>query len=143
MLDNAFSSSLTRRDLLGRVGAGFGLLGLAGALESAGLLAAAGRSPLRARAKRVIFLFMNGGPSHVDTFDPKPALMKYAGVKPTGKCERNAKLGYMPSPFAFGRHGQSGVQMSELFPRLAGCADDLCVIRSMYTGVPNPEPDPL
>src|SRR5262249_3921132 len=101
---------------------------------------AQGRSQFPARAKRVIFLFMNGGPSHVDTFDPKPALKRHEGEKPSGRFERNAKLGYMPSPFAFRPHGQSGVVMSELFPNLARCADDLCVIRSMHTDVPNHEP---
>jgi hypothetical protein len=125
---------MTRRDLLRCAGAGFGMLGLAGILN------AAARPHFPARAKRVIFLFMNGGPSHVDTFDPKPALKKYEGEKPSGKFGRNAKLGYMPSPFAFGPHGQSGIVMSELFPHLAHCADDLCVIRSMHTDIPNHEP---
>src|SRR5205823_13029588 len=83
---------------------------------------------------------MNGGPSHVDTFDPKPALKKHAGDKPGGAFALDAKLGYLPSPFAFRPHGQSGVVMSELFPHLARCADDLCVIRSMHTDVPNHEP---
>ena len=82
---------------------------------------------------------MNGGPSHVDTFDPKPALKKHAGDKPSGLA-RSAKLGFMPSPFAFRPQGRSGVVMSELFPQLARCADDLCVIRSMYTDTPNHEP---
>jgi hypothetical protein len=133
---------VTRRDLLRRAGGGFGLLGLAGALDAAGLLGreTPGRADLPARARRVIFLVMNGGPSHVDTFDPKPALKKHEGDKPSGEFGRNAKLGYMPSPFVFRPHGRSGVVMSELFPRLARCADDLCVIRSMHTDVPNHEP---
>lgn len=126
---------LTRRDLFRRAGAGFAMLGLAGALQ-----AGAGRTHFRPRARRVIFLFMNGGPSHVDTFDPKPALKTHAGEMPTGKGERNAKLGYMPSPFAFRPHGQSGIVMSELFPNLGRCADELCVIRSMHTDTPNHEP---
>jgi hypothetical protein len=88
----------------------------------------------------VIFLFMNGGPSHVDTFDPKPALAQYQGQKPGGKLERSAKGGFLPSPFQFSPHGQSGVVMSELFPQLATWADDLCVMRSMHTDVPNHEP---
>src|SRR4051794_35750321 len=91
---------MTRRDLLRRAGAGFGLLGLAGALDSAGLLGAgrAGEAPAAspthfpAKAKRVIFLFMNGGPSHVDTFDPKPALKKHEGQKPDTKFGKDAKL---------------------------------------------------
>jgi hypothetical protein len=139
---------LSRRDLLVRAGAGFGLLGLTSALEAAGLLGttpasgglAAARTHVRPRARRVIFLFMNGGPSHVDTFDPKPALKKHEGEKPSGEFQRHAKLGYMASPFAFRPHGHSGVVMSELFPHLSRCADDLCLIRSMHTDVPNHEP---
>jgi hypothetical protein len=140
MLDPFSPTTLTRRDLLRRTGAGFGMLGLAGALTGAGQSSADGHTHFRARAKRVIFLFMNGGPSHVDTFDPKPALKKHAGEKPSGKLVRTAKLGYMPSPFAFQAHGQGGVVMSELFPHLSRCADELCVIRSMYTDNPNHEP---
>jgi hypothetical protein len=142
MIDGFDTTPLSRRDLLRRAGAGFGILGLAGALNAAGLLgtAQAGGTHFPARARRVIFLFMNGGPSHVDTFDPKPALKKHANQKPSGKFARDAKLGYMPSPFAFRPHGQSGVVMSELFPHLARCADDLCVIRSMHTDNPNHEP---
>jgi hypothetical protein len=136
----------TRRELLGRAGLGFGLLGLAGALHQAGRLSAAPAARLSGlphfapRARRVICLFMNGGPSHVDTFDPKPALKKYEGKKPTGELARAAKAGWMPSPFAFGPCGQSGLVLSELFPNLARCADELCVIRSMHTDVPNHEP---
>jgi hypothetical protein len=132
---NRLQPPLTRRELLRRAGAGFGLLGLAQTLQ-----AASGRTHFRARAKRVIVLFMNGGPSHVDTFDPKPALKAHEGEKPSGELERKAKLGYMPSPFAFRPQGQSGVVLSELFPNLSRCADDLCVIRSMHTDVPNHEP---
>jgi hypothetical protein len=94
----------------------------------------------RARAKRVIFLFMNGAPSHVDTFDPKPALAKHAGEKPPGGGRGKQAGGLMPSPFAFRAAGESGVVLSELFPRIASSADDLCVIRSMHTDVPNHEP---
>jgi hypothetical protein len=139
----------TRREMLCRAGAGFGLLGLAGALDAAGLLAApAGHDAaglpvvphLVPKAKRVIYLFMNGGPSHVDTFDPKPALAKYAGQKPSGKLFRAAQAGYAPSPFRFEPHGRSGLVFSELFPNLARCADDLCVVRSMHTDIPNHEP---
>ena len=83
---------------------------------------------------------MNGAPSHVDTFDPKPALKKHEGEKPTGKLFKAAKAGFKPSPFKFSAHGESGVVMSELFPRLAQHADDLCVLRGMHTDVPNHEP---
>jgi hypothetical protein len=140
MTDGFHPWPITRRELLCRAGAGFGMLGLVGTLDTAGLLEAATGPHFRPRAKRVIFLFMNGGPSHVDTFDPKPALKKHAGQKPAGTFQRNAKLGYMPSPFGFRPHGRGGVVMSELFPHLAGCADDLCVLRSMHTDIPNHEP---
>lgn len=139
----------TRRQMLTKAGGSFGLIGLAGAMQSAGLLAGsdvAGESADTAtrpphfapRAKRVIFLFMNGAPSHVDTFDPKPALAKHEGEQPAGR--RSKGTGYMPSPFRFAPHGESGVVMSELFPQLARCADELCVVRSMHTDVPNHEP---
>src|SRR5438552_17985550 len=90
---------LSRRAMLCRAGMGFGLLSLAGTLQSAGFLSAAPANPghsmigphFPARAKRVIFLFMNGAPSHVDTLDPKPALQKHTGQKPSGKQDRKAK----------------------------------------------------
>lgn len=120
------------------------MVGLAGALqaaESQSPQSIAGQPHFAPKAKRVIFLFMNGAPSHVDTFDPKPALEKHAGEQPDGKLYKASKgSGYMPSPFKFAKHGQSGVEMSELFPRLSGVADDLCVLRSMHTDVPNHEP---
>src|SRR5438067_647218 len=137
---------LTRRELLRRSGLGFGLLGLAGVLAAEGSLvagpAAAGAgNPLapkqphfRPRAKRVVHLFMNGGPSQVDTFDPKPALDKYHGkplTVPNLRTERKT-AGALRSPFKFARYGKSGVEVSELFARTARHADDLCVIRSMY-----------
>jgi hypothetical protein len=144
---------LTRRDLLRRCGMGLASLGLADLLSAQGLLAAgaapqtagplAPRRPhFPARAKRVIHLFMNGGPSHIDTFDPKPALARYAGrplPMPNLRTERRTGAAF-PSPFRFRRHGQSGIAISELFPHVAACADDLCVIRSMHADVPNHEP---
>lgn len=138
--------TLSRRSLLRRSGAGFGSVGMMSALAADRVLAgdetAVDGLHHAARAKRVIFLFMNGAPSHVDTFDPKPMLAKHAGQSPTGegfKKKSNAG-GYMPSPFQFSAHGDSGVVMSELFPKLADHADDLCVVRSMHTDVPNHEP---
>ena len=121
-----------------------GMLGLAGLVRPANLLAnnprVAGAPNLPARAKRVIFLFLNGGPSHIDTFDPKPALKKYEGQKPDGKLYRPVKGGYMPSPLEFSRHGQSGLEFSESLPNLARLADQVCIIRSMHTDIPNHEP---
>ena len=152
---------MTRRAAISRIGGGFGALGLAGAFADAGLLAPAAHAsegavpanPLAekaphfpARAKRVIFLFMNGGPSHVDTFDPKPGLKEYEG-KPAPasmiRADRKPKGNILPSPFKFAKYGQSGLEVSELFPEIATCADHLCVIRSMYTDNPNHEPSLL
>jgi hypothetical protein len=93
------------------------------------------------RAKRVIFLFLNGGPSHIDTFDPKPALKRFEGQQPSGKLFKKSEgSGFMPSPFAFHRCGQSGIEVSETLPNLGRIIDDCCVIRSMRTDVPNHEP---
>ena len=140
---------LSRRSLIARSGAGFGAIGIVSALQNAGMLAAQAGSIWPqdgglhhpARAKRVIFLFMNGGPSHVDTFDPKPELARREGQPPSEDiAQKNRSAGFMPSPFKFARHGECGMQFSELLPKLARHADDLCLIRSMHTDVPNHEP---
>jgi len=138
---------ISRRDVLRSLGGGLGSIGLAAALGQQSAEAAtdplAPKAPhFRPRAKRLIHLFMNGGPSHVDTFDPKPALVKYAGQRPPGanlKTERQT-FNLFPSPFKFLPSGKSGLEVSSLFSKLAGCADDLCVIRSMHTDIPNHEP---
>jgi hypothetical protein len=154
MNDPLTGRPLTRRDFLCRSGMGMASLGLAGLMASQGLASAASEhsgavSPLapkaphfRPRARRVIHLFMNGGPSHVDTFDPKPALAKYAGKPlPSGNLRTERKTGAaFPSPFQFQRHGKSGIEVSELFPHVAQSIDDVCVIRSMHADVPNHEP---
>jgi hypothetical protein len=147
---------LTRRELLSRIGGGFGALGLAGAFADAGLLASEADAPadplaprpphFPARAKRVIFLFMNGGPSHIDTFDPKPLLKQYEGKPaPDGFADpkRKAKGAIMPSPFTFQNYGASGIPVSELFPEVGRCIDDICVLRSVHTDNPNHEPSLL
>ena len=101
--------------------------------------------PFPAKAKHVIHLFMNGGPSHVDTFDPKPALKKYAGKPlPTPNLPTERKTGAaMPSPFKFQKYGKSGIEVSELFPSVGKMIDEVCVIRSMHADVPNHEPSLL
>ena len=97
--------------------------------------------PRAPKAKRVIHIFMNGGPSQVDTFDPKPALKKYGGQPLPIHLRTERKTGAaFPSPFEFRRHGQSGTQVSEIFEKVAAHVDDLCVIRSMHTNVPNHGP---
>src|SRR6478735_6294882 len=132
-------SILSRREMLQRLSAGFGGIGLAGMLG--GNLQGAVKQKITPRAKRVIFLFMNGGPSHIDTFDPKPALAKYEGQQPSGDLYKKSKgNGYMPSPLKFSKCGKSGIEVSETLPNLARIIDDCCIIRSMHTDVPNHEP---
>jgi hypothetical protein len=137
---------LTRRQLLSRVGMGFGGCALAQMLGTTASQAAANpfalrRSHFEPKAKRVVHLFMNGGPSQVDTFDPKPMLDKFDGKSLPNllKTERPTGAGFK-SPFKFSKHGQSGMEISELFSNVAAHADDLCVIRSMHADVPNHEP---
>jgi hypothetical protein len=136
---------LTRRDLLSRIGMGFGSLGLGDLLAETSSISlnplAVRQPPLPAKAKRVVHLFMNGGPSHVDTFDPKPSLNKHDGkpIPSQLKTERPTGAG-LKSPYAFQKHGKSGIEISELFAKTAQHADDLCIIRSMHTDLPNHEP---
>lgn len=145
-------SPMTRRELLCRSGIGIGALGFFGVLADAGGPAApepaettnplAPKRPhFAAKAKRVIHFFLNGGPSHVDTFDPKPALQKYAGkpLSQTLATERKTGAAF-PSPFKFARYGKSGIEVSEIFARTAQHIDDIAVIRSMHAQVPNHEP---
>ena len=135
---------MTRRDILRTMGAGFGMTGLAGTLSAAKETnPLAPKNPhFAAKAKHVVFLFLNGGPSQVDTFDPKPLLQKYSGQPmPSGNLKTERKTGsLLGSPFKFHRCGKSGIEVSEIFPKLGECIDDVCVIRSMYTDIPNHEP---
>lgn len=144
----------SRRAMLGRSTLGFGAIGLAAALSRDGLLAATKEGDhtrphvfgphLPPRAKSVIFLFMAGGPGQTDTFDPKPLLQKLEGrpvpesiavnVPKIPRSGVDSPL--MASPFAFSRHGQSGLEISELFPSVARHADELCVIRSVNHRIP-------
>ncbi|MEO6034313.1 MAG: DUF1501 domain-containing protein, partial [Verrucomicrobiota bacterium] len=150
-LQDAF---LTRRKFLTKCGMGVGAMSLAALFGETNLLlpsthAAENLNPLLpkspqfpGRAKRVIHFFLNGGPSHVDSFDPKPALTKYAGQSLPGeyiKTERKTGAAF-PSPFKFKKYGQSGIEVSDLFPRLGECIDDIAVIRSMKAELPNHEP---
>lgn len=132
-----FSPSISRRGMLRSSAGGFGSLALSALLGNRALGSSEVLTPhLAPRAKRVIFLFMWGGPSHVDLFDPKPRLNELAGKDLQGKDVGSAKekLGtILGSPFKFAPHGQSGIVMSELLPQLATHADKLCVVRSMHT----------
>src|SRR6266403_203817 len=149
---------LTRRDFLCKCGLGFGMVSLANLLAPEMLNAAlatsgaVGNSPLAprspqfaAKAKRVIHIFANGGPSHVDTFDPKPSLARLHGQPlpmDNLKTERRTGAAFQ-SPFKFKKYGQSGIEVSELFPHVAESIDDIAVIRSMHADVPNHEPSLL
>ncbi len=128
--------------MLSTIGAGFGMLGLRSLCAAAESPFAPKQPHFAPKAKRVIFLFMNGGMSQVDTFDPKPMLTRYNGQPfPGGAPKTERKTGnLMASPFQFRRCGQSGTEISEIFPKIGDRADDLCVIRSMYTDIPNHEP---
>ncbi len=145
------SQPLTRRDALCRMGCGFGMLSFASMVGES--IAHAGvSSPVnpwmiddphfKPKAKHVIFLFMNGGMSQVDTFDPKPVLDKYDGQPmPGGDLKHERKTGgLMKSPFSFKKYGSSGIEVSELFPNVGGVIDDICVVRSVHTEIPNHEP---
>src|SRR5580692_4633773 len=137
----------SRRQFMFESCGGIGGLGLLALLHQEGLLAdscsANSNAPspyspkkphFAPRAKRVISLFMSGGVSHVDTFDPKPALNKYAGQPLTGKGEIVVRQGnpgpLMPAPFTFKQYGQCGMDVSEIFPQMASHADEIALIRS-------------
>ncbi len=136
---------INRRDMLNRCGMGMGAIMASSLIQDAH----AANGPLQPKAshfpgriKRVIHLFMNGGPSHVDTFDPKSALAEWDGKKIPNHLPTERPTGAaMKSPFAFNQYGQSGLPVSDLFKKTAeAAADDLCVIRSMRANVPNHEP---
>ena len=131
-----------RRDFVYRFGKGLGSLALSSLLYSDGRLAAAARSanPLlpkkphfTPKAKSCIFMFMQGAPSQMDTFDPKPKLNELHGEPILRKYGSLEKRIYVGSPFKFARHGQSGMEISDIFPELATCADDIAVVRAMHT----------
>ncbi|AMV36610.1 DUF1501 domain-containing protein [Planctomyces sp. SH-PL62] len=152
----------TRREMLCRSGVGFGSLALGALLSEAGGLGRAARAadaaapikggvgvnpllprtaPAAAKAKRVVHLFMNGGMSHVDTFDPKPALARHHGKEVPSNLPTERKTGAaLASPYKFRKYGESGLEISEIFERTAQMADELCVVRSMHADVPNHEP---
>src|SRR3954471_15203886 len=129
---------LSRRDMLRSVGAGLGSVALAGLLADEQAHAASVQAPsphFPARAKHNIVLFMVGGPSQLDMFDPKPALLKYQGQRPSSVDLRTERTtgGLLPSPFEFKQYGRGGVYVSSLLPNIASTIDDICVIKSMYT----------
>ena len=152
---------LTRRDFVRRAGMGMGMLALGGMFGELGIFGPSGAvaaeeisstNPLAARkpwhfapkAKRVIHIFLNGGASQVDTFDPKPELDKWHGKEiPTKLPTERKTTSAFRSPFSFQKYGKSGIEVSELFARTAAHVDDMCFIRSMHADVPNHEPSLL
>jgi hypothetical protein len=142
----------TRRDALRKIGNGFGMMAFAGMLGESLARAGAVVSPSGGgiltkldhpqKVKRVIFLFMNGGLSTIDSFDPKPMLTKYDGQPlPGGEVKTERRTGaLMKSPFAFKKYGQCGMDVSELWPKLSEVVDDICWVRSVHTEIPNHEP---
>ena len=141
---------ISRRQMLSQAGTGLGMLGLAGLLDDSRMLAAstAPTDPLAprpahfaAKAKHVIHIYLNGGPSQIDTFDPKPLLKKYEGkMLPQGNLTTERATGTaLPSPFKFDKYGKSGIEVSEIFAKTAAHIDDICLIRSMYANTPNHE----
>ena len=143
--------TLSRRQALHQLGAGFGTLALGSLLATPTPAAPVAAAPVAAsplapqaphfapRAKRVIQLFMPGGPSQVDTFDHKPAIARFAGQRPAEvdrKSLRNTKGGLFPSPFKFQQYGQTGKWVSDIFPHVGALADELCFIHSLHTDIP-------
>ena len=149
MTPNSQSGLVSRRDLLVRSGYGLGAIGLhvLGAAESPAAPAFPNFAP---KAKRVIFLFQSGGPSHLDLFDHKPLLQDrfgedipesvFQGQRVTGMVAHQARFQSMPTKYAFQQHGQSGISLSELLPHTAAIVDDICLIRSVHTEAINHDP---
>jgi hypothetical protein len=145
--------SLSRRQILSGAGAGFGMLALRGLLQDGGLLAQEAANPLApkaghysGKAKSVIFLFMSGGPSHVDLLEPKPELDRLAGqpipesfgMFKTRRAVAKNKL--LPTRWPFKKRGESGIEISDALPHIASCADDLCILRGCHgDSVTHPE----
>jgi hypothetical protein len=140
------TEKLSRRSILQSLCGGFGAVGLTGILANQQARAATlGHYPgprTPGKAKHVICLFMPGGPSHVDMFDPKPQLLKYQGQRPDSvdlRTERQT-AGLLPSPFRFQKYGAAGIEVSELVPKIGAAMDEICLIRSMYTFNPTHTP---
>ena len=149
MISTKTPDKLSRREWIASLSGGLGSLGLAGILGEDSLRAspvsrgATSKFPnLPVKAKHNIVLFMVGGPSQLDMFDPKPALLKYQGQRPSSVDLRTERTtgGLLPSPFEFKKYGQNGIPISSLLPNLASTIDDICVIRSMYTFNPTHTP---
>jgi hypothetical protein len=137
MIDHPLAS---RRSFFKRVGMGFGTLALSDLLGRDGL-GGQGSTHFPGKAKHVIHVFLNGGMSQVDTLDPKPELTRRGGqMLPFDNLQTERKTGVaLPSPFSFKQCGQSGIPISDIFPHLSKCVDEMAVVRSMYAELPNHE----
>ena len=147
----------SRRKFFRNVAGGIGTIALASLLEKDGRGAALNvdpltpkRPPLPAKAKNVIFMFMEGGPSQLDLFDPKPGLAKWNGKPLPAEMTKNLRLAFtkptaavLASPRVFTPHGQSGTEFSDFIPHIASCADDICLVRSMFSDAFNHHPGQL
>ena len=133
---------LSRREALTKMASGLGMLGMAATSDAARDPFAPKPPHFKPKAKRVIYLVLNGGLSQVDSFDPKPMLDRHHGQPvPGGAPQTESSVGnLMRSPFSFQKYGRSGIEVSDIFPKIGGVIDDFCVIRSMHTNVPNHEP---
>jgi hypothetical protein len=149
MSANNGSNPLSRRQALAQMGTGFGLTALASMVSQSVASAETTTQPKKGhypgKAEHVLFLFMNGGCSSIDSFDYKPTLEKYHGQPlPSGSVKTERKTGsLMKSPFAFKQYGNSGHWFSELWPHLGGVADEIAMVKSMWTDIPNHEPSLL
>src|SRR3954468_15586412 len=157
-MENQDILNITRRDFLATAASGLGGLAFASLLQSNGLLAADAANPLALRAphfapkaKQCIFLFMEGGTSQVDLFDPKPKLNEMNGKKLPDSVTKNIRFAFLQkdtavllgSPHKFKRYGKSGIEMSEMFPTIGESMDDIAVVRSMHTEAFNHHPGEL
>jgi hypothetical protein len=153
MIRQEATQRFSRRNWIKSISGGLGYAGLLGMLQDDFLRAAPapilGNAPVAPKfpnfppkARHNIVLFMVGGPSQLDMFDPKPSLLKYQGQRPPSVDLRTERVtgGLLPSPFAFKQHGSGGVHVSELLPNLASVIDDVCVVKSMYTFNPTHTP---
>jgi hypothetical protein len=156
MDERDFQAMKDRRRFLREVGGGIGMLGMSHLLGLEGRAADIGnplapkKPPLPAKAKNVIFMFMEGAPSQMDLFDPKPGLQKISGQPLPDSLTSQLRLAFikkdakvLASPRIFKPHGQSGIEMSDYIPNIASCADDICLVRSMYTDAFNHHPGQL
>src|SRR5918992_3036648 len=128
------SPPLSRREMLLRCASGFGAVALSALMNDRAFASSAAPTHFPANARNVIFLYMDGGPSQVDTFDPKPLLTKEHGQPFKMKMEPtqfNQNGNTLASPWKFRQYGKSGIPVSDLFPHVATCVDDLAVVRSM------------